>query len=127
MISPNCEILFKSAATLIEISKGMIDFEIDKIKSISIPTSVEIFHERCFLNANFERVTIPANSQLRKIEWKAFCGSVSLVSIFIPSSVQVLRECCFVNCISLENVTFGASSRLKIQGVRPGVCIERPG
>jgi hypothetical protein len=116
MISPNCEIFFKDTTTLIEISNCMINFWMDTIKSISIPTSVEILRSHCFSNAQFERVTIPADSRLREIEESAFSGCTSLISIFIPSSVQCLGNNCFEECISLEIVTFGAFSRLKIIG-----------
>jgi hypothetical protein len=114
MISPNCEVFFKNTTTLIAILQGMINFYTEKIKSISIPTSVEILRSGCFADGKFERITIPADSHLREIEISAFAGCTSLVSIFIPSSVQVLGPRCFYNCVSLEMVTFGASSRLKV-------------
>jgi hypothetical protein len=114
MISPSCEALFKNTKTLFEIPQKMFNFCTDQVKSISLPASVDSLHAECFSGATFKRVIIPVDSQLLNIHESVFSDCTFLESIFIPSSVQVLGERCFENCVSLESVTFGASSQLKM-------------
>jgi hypothetical protein len=65
MISPNREVLFRNTTTLIDISSRMINF----------------LRFGCFLNAQFERVRISADSQLRRIEMAVVSDCNSLTSI----------------------------------------------
>ena len=61
------------------------------ITLITIPASVEVLCERCFVGCkSLSRVTFAAGSCLKRIEKEAFSGCSSLKEIGIPARVEVL-------------------------------------
>jgi hypothetical protein len=76
------------------------------------PSSVEVVWESCFYSCDsLTSVTFDANSQLFRLEKKAFSES-GLQSIHLPGSLEVICESCFYSCDSLASVTFDVNSRL---------------
>jgi hypothetical protein len=83
------------------------------LKSIIIPSSVEVLGEFCFSNCHsLSSITFESDSHLQRIEKSAFSSS-GLKSIVIPSSVEVLCESCFSRCESLSSITFESDSHLQ--------------
>jgi hypothetical protein len=76
------------------------------------PSSIEMICGSCFHTCeSLTSVTFDANSQLSRLEKKAFYRS-GLQSIHLPGSLEVICEFCFASCESLASVTFDANSRL---------------
>jgi predicted DsbA family dithiol-disulfide isomerase len=83
------------------------------LKTIQIPSSVEVLCKSCFLNCtSLESVVFESGSKLQRIEESSFAHS-GLKTIQIPSSVEVLCRFCFSNCTSLESVVFECGSKLR--------------
>jgi hypothetical protein len=102
-----------------EISKDA--FRCCAIKSIRIPSSVEVIGKECFYNCeSLCEVTFESVSKLTVIGNCAFyeCG---IKSIRIPSSVEVIGTECFYDCFCLCEVTFESISKLKGIG-RHALC-----
>ena len=69
------------------------------IPVITIPASVEVLCERCFVGCrSLSRVTFAAGSRLKRIENWAFSGCQSLKEIEIPASVEELGPRVFSGC-----------------------------
>ncbi len=88
-----------------------------KIKSVTIPESVEIIGREAFKNCyNLETVNLPRNLGMRKdkdgqllkgaIKEAAFFGCSSLKQITIPNNVIAISADAFNMCAALEKVTF---------------------
>jgi hypothetical protein len=76
------------------------------LKSIIIPSSVEVLCESCFFECkSLSSVTFESGSRLQCIEESTFRES-GLTSITIPSSVEMLCKLCFAQCHSIESITF---------------------
>jgi hypothetical protein len=84
------------------------------LKSIRIPTSIQLFDAYCFYQcAALEEVKFEQNSQLQRIGKGAFFSCLSLKSITIPKSVQFLDERCFFYCKNLRELIFESGSNLE--------------
>jgi hypothetical protein len=89
------------------------------LKSIIIPSSVEILCKSCFASCeSLESVLFENDSKLQRIGEAAFYTS-GLKSIIIPSSVEILCKSCFASCKSLESIIFLNQSHLI--RIEPGV------
>jgi hypothetical protein len=90
-------------------------FQRAKIKSVVIPSSVEIIGYRSFYSTRLlESVTFKANSHLKSIGTSAFQDS-GIVNIIIPASVEVIGDYSFSGQM-LESIEFEANSQLKSIG-----------
>jgi hypothetical protein len=80
--------------------------------TVRIESSIERICEGCFmLCESVKSVIFEANSQLSRLEDRAFYGS-GLTSIHLPASVTVIGEFCFSDCRSLVSITFESCSQL---------------
>ena len=69
------------------------------IPLITIPASVEVLCERCFVGwKSLSRVTFAAGSCLKRIEKEAFSWGQRLKEIEIPASVEVFCEVALQVC-----------------------------
>jgi hypothetical protein len=74
--------------------------------TVRIESSIERICEGCFMSCkSVLSVVFEANSQLSRLEDRAFCES-GLTSIHLPASVTVIGESCFHDCGSLVSITF---------------------
>jgi hypothetical protein len=77
------------------------------LKSICIPSSVEVLRQYCFslcirlVSVHFESV-----SRIRQIESFAFSGCQALRRIFFPISIRIIEPFAFRSWSSLEEVGF---------------------
>jgi hypothetical protein len=86
------------------------------LKSIVLPTSVEVIGEGAFQKCKMvETVIFEANSAAREIGKYGF-GESGLNIIVIPTSVEVIGEGAFSKCNSLASVTFEADSVVRTIG-----------
>jgi hypothetical protein len=77
-----------------------------------IPESISKVTARYFYGLKqFHWITFESNSQLTRIESKAFSSS-SLQSIVIPRNVEILGSSCFSSCKSLISISFESNSRV---------------
>ena len=91
-------------------------FNSAKIKSIVIPSSVEMIGYRAFYRTStLESVTFKANSRLKSIGNEAFQDS-AIANIIIPASVEVIGDYAFSGQKMLETIIFEANSQLKSIG-----------
>ena len=99
------------------------------LKSIHIPSSVQIIEESAFANCkNLQEVTFGENSKLSIIKGTgAFAGCVSLSSITIPASVDTIGPLAFGGCTGLSSLIFEDSSKLKYIGGGGGYCTSGGG
>jgi hypothetical protein len=82
------------------------------LKSICIPSSVEILCEDCFRSCNhLSSVIFEMGRKLSAIKHGAFAKCLSLTSICIPAAVKTLGTSCFEYCIKLLSVTFESRSQ----------------
>jgi hypothetical protein len=87
-----------------------------EVRCITIPFSVEMIEERCFIGCErLSEVNFAEESQLIVIGAKAFSGC-PLWRIVIPDSVESLGDSCFYDCKYLSEVIFGNHGRIKTIG-----------
>jgi hypothetical protein len=109
-----CEVTFESGCQLKELGKSA--FFWCGIKSIRIPSSIEVIGEYCFSSCeSLCEVTFESGCQLKELGKSAFYES-GIKSIRIPSSIEVIGEACFSHCKSLCEVTFESGCQLKELG-----------
>lgn len=78
-----------------------------KVKSITLPDSLEIIDENAFDGCvNLESVYASENCNLNKIAANAFKDCKNLKSMVIPSNVETIESYAFYNCYLLNEVTF---------------------
>jgi hypothetical protein len=83
------------------------------IKSIGIPSSIELIREECFYHCeSLYEVAFESYSKLKEICSHAF-SRCAINSIRIPGNVEVIGEECFYECEFLSEVTFEPGSRLR--------------
>jgi hypothetical protein len=81
-----CEVTFESGSKLKEIGKGA--FYMCGIKSIGIPSNVEVIGAKCFYHCeSLCEVTFESGSKLKEIGGNAF-SECRIKSIGIPSNVD---------------------------------------
>ena len=85
------------------------------LKTIIIPSTVEIIGKYCFILSSIETVNIENDSNLKTIGESAFSSCEKLKAIKIPPSVENIEECCF-NGSSIERIDFEKNSKLKTIG-----------
>jgi hypothetical protein len=87
-----------------------------------IKSSIERICEGCFISfKSVKSVVFDENSQLSRLEDRAFCGS-GVTSIHLPASVTVIGEYCFSGCGSLASITCDPASRFR--GSEPDLLAE---
>jgi hypothetical protein len=85
------------------------------LKSICIPSSVEIVCEYCFCDCkNLSSAIFEIGCKISVIEKRAFWGCESLKSIRIPATVTTLGEDCFAACKSLSSVLFEIGCKISV-------------
>jgi hypothetical protein len=105
------EVTFESDCELQCIGKEA--FRWSGVKTIQIPSNVEIIGEGCFRQCqSLSEVTFESGCKLRRIEKHVFSWS-GVKMIQIPSSVEVIGEECFRGCISLSEITFESGCKLQ--------------
>jgi hypothetical protein len=83
------------------------------LKSICIPSSVEILCKGCFYECkNLSSVIFEIGSKLSVIDKRAFMYCTSLTSICLPATVKTLGQSCFADCWSLSSFKFESGSQL---------------
>ena len=109
-----------------------------KLKSITIPASVEIITDEAFAGSSIESIKIPKKvfdigvsafensviksiefeegSELTDIEKNAFKGCKNLTSIVLPASVTTIGDGAFADCSNLNSITFEENSRIATIG-----------
>jgi hypothetical protein len=81
---------------------------------------VKVIGFHCFGDCrSLERVTIPENSELLRVEDWAFLRCSVLRALVFPSSVIAIGSHCFEGCSSLSELTFASPSRLRELGSLP--------
>jgi hypothetical protein len=96
-----------------------IDFKAEHdslpLRSICIPSSVEIISEQCFSKCkSLSLFTFEPNSKLTRFEKLTLSGCGSLQFVYVPASVEVIGEKCFDDCKSLFSLIFESDSKLTI-------------
>ena len=102
------------------------------LKTIHIPSSVQIIEESAFANCkNLQIITFGESSKLSIIKGTsqsgAFAGCVSLSSITIPASVDTIGPLAFGGCTGLSYLIFEPNSNLKYIGGGGGYCTSGGG
>ena len=82
-------------------------YKCETLKSVTIPSSVTSFGERCFAYSGLTSVTIP--SSVTSLGKSCFSDCSSLTSVTILSSVKSLEEFCFYNCTNLKSIIIPSS------------------
>jgi hypothetical protein len=103
----------------------LVDFEGTSAKryfgsepEVTIPNSITEFDAGCFYACQtISSLIFESESQISRIEQRAFMDCVSLSSICIPSSIERLCGHCFCVCRSLSEVTFETGSHLLCIGL----------
>lgn len=115
-------------------------FENSKMKSIILPSTIEIIQNSAFASCYIDSFKCPdslttlssscfsscsslqtidfGNSRISEIPDSCFDGS-GLLSINIPNSVKTFGNGAFANCVNLTNITFESGSNLK--NIFPGI------
>jgi hypothetical protein len=75
------------------------------LRSICIPSSIEVLPNSCFSGAAIESLVFATGSHLARIETLCFFDCL-LRSVFIPKNVSEIHESAFVRC-SIEEVIVG--------------------
>jgi hypothetical protein len=108
------EMIFESGSILRTIEGCPSSFS--KLRTIAIPSSVEIIGDSCFAACCYGdclcEVTFEPGSKLREIKMGAF-ERTAIKRIEIPSSVEIIGDGCFHGCAGLREVTFGYGSQLQ--------------
>lgn len=81
-----------------------IIFPGNKLKSITLPNSVEEIGAAAFANSNFESITL--STSLKSIPTEAFKGCRRLTKLTIPTSVTEIKDNVFTGCAQLKEITF---------------------
>jgi hypothetical protein len=82
------------------------------LKSISLPSSVEILSRECFSGCtSLDSLIFESGSELKRIEAKAFARCSSLQSICIPQSLNALCKSWALGS-SLQTVVFESAASL---------------
>ena len=76
----------------------------EKLKSITLPNSVEEIGAAAFANSNFESITL--STSLKSIPTEAFKGCRRLTKLTIPTSVTEIKDNVFTGCAKLKEITF---------------------
>lgn len=74
------------------------------------PATVRAIGSGAFSSSGLKEVVLPEG--LMTISSGSFCYSSNLEKVFIPASVTIIGSTAFKNCISLDEVEFGAGSEL---------------
>jgi hypothetical protein len=94
------------------------------VRSILIPSSVEIIDSHCF-GSNFleflpcrslELVVFEPHSQLTDLRDGAFMDCSSLQCFYLPRSVERISDLCFCRCLKFSHFGFECGSRLNFIG-----------
>ncbi len=92
---------------------GLNAFVGSSIESIKIPKKVYIIGESAFENTVIDSVEFEEGSKLETIREWAFKGCNNLKSIIIPASVTTIGAYAFSGCTNLTSVTFEEGSKLE--------------
>jgi hypothetical protein len=85
-----------------------------RLKSIHIPSTVEIIWAACFTHCHLlETVLFESGSRVSIIRERAFGHCIRLYSICLPSSLQTIGNSCFVLCSRLTVVELEEPSQLR--------------
>ena len=76
----------------------------EKLKSITLPNSVEEIGAAAFANSNFESIKL--STSLKVIPTEAFKGCHRLTKLTIPTSVTEIKDNVFTGCAQLKEITF---------------------
>ena len=76
----------------------------EKLKSITLPNSVEELGEKAFEGGNFETITL--SSKLKTIPAETFKGCRLLTQITIPASITEVGSLAFKGCNKLKSIIF---------------------
>jgi hypothetical protein len=82
------------------------------MKSISLPSSLEVLCRECFCGSSVSSLTFESDSKLTRIESEAFSGCKALKSICLPQSIQRLDRDWYLES-SLARVIFESSASLR--------------
>ena len=78
----------------------------EKLKSITLPNSVEEIGAAAFANSNFESITL--STSLKSIPTEAFKGCRRLTKLTIPTSVTEIKDNVFTGCAQLKETPSSA-------------------
>jgi hypothetical protein len=104
------EVVFEEGSRLQSI--GARAFYDCGIKSIAIPSGVEVIGKQCFDSSKLCSMSFGKDSRLKLIENQAFWSAL-IGKIVIPSSVEVIGDFAFYECQFLSDVSFEEGSRLQ--------------
>jgi hypothetical protein len=84
------------------------------LRSLSIPSSVEIIGKYCFWNcSSLEEIVFQSDSQLVRIGGSAFLSCSAIPSISLPPLVEAVGDDCFSYCEVLSTLTFSYPCRVR--------------
>ncbi|MGL5617664.1 MAG: leucine-rich repeat protein [Metamycoplasmataceae bacterium] len=92
---------------------GIAPFLDTNIRSIYIPSRIQVIGEYSFMNSTIEHLNFEENSNLEFINDFAFKNTMELLEINLPSSIKKIGIETFSSS-SVETVDFGENSQLKI-------------
>jgi hypothetical protein len=88
-------------------------YDCSALKSICIPSSIEILDKRCFSYcSSLSQVIFESGSKLTQIRGRVFIGCSSLTSICVPANVEHIFKECFFLCTSLIEASTELGSEL---------------
>lgn len=100
-------------------------FSYTSIKSITIPSNVELIKSFAFeLCKYLKYVDFADNSKLRIIETNAF-SNTSINNICIPSNVRQISVKAFFQCIRLKIIEFDSNSELFFLGTSTFFLLDK--
>ncbi len=73
------------------------------LTSLDLPASVEYIGSYVFASAGLDRINIPSDSHLQKIDEAAFANT-KLSEIFLPETLETLGSGIFSGCVNLKSV-----------------------
>lgn len=80
-----------------------------KIKSVELPSSLQIISDRAFEGSQIERIVLP--SSITHIGQRAFYGCKELCSIELSDNLSEISDYSFYGCSKLENIRIPKSVR----------------
>ncbi len=88
-----------------------------KLEEIHIPDSVvEIGYDAIGGSSTLKKVTFGENSRLKKLDYGAFAGCLSLTEIELPGGLEIIGDSAFEGCRSLSEISIPDS--VKRVGIR---------